>query len=102
MFNGRELSGESMTLLTIFEAAKFLRLTKRTLYQRVDIPRVRYGHRVMFVKEDLESWVRSLCEGGVVKDIAEQGGLPKPVDGRPGKVYHRNPLFVLPRQKGLR
>jgi len=91
-----------MTLLTIFEAAKFLRLTKRTLYQRVDIPRVRYGHRVMFVKEDLENWVRSLCEGGVLKDIDEQGVLPKPVDGRPGKVYHRNPLFVLPRHKGLR
>lgn len=95
-------AGELMTLLTIFEAAKFLRLTKRTLYQRVDIPRVRYGHRVMFVKEDLESWVRSSYEGGVVKDLDEQGGLPKPVDGRHGKVYHRNPLFVLPRHKGLR
>lgn len=99
---GENEVGESMTLLTIFEAAKFLRLTKRTLYQRVDIPRVRYGHRVMFVKEDLENWVRRLCEGGVLKDIDEQGVLPKPVDGRPGKVYHRNPLFVLPRHKGLR
>ena len=39
-----------MTLLTIDEAAQFLRLTKRTLYQRLDIPRVRYGHRVMFIK----------------------------------------------------
>jgi hypothetical protein len=71
-------------------------------YQRVDIPRVRYGHRVMFVKEDLENWVRSSCEGGVLKDLDEQGVLPKPVDGRPGKVYHRNPLFVLPRHKGMR
>ena len=68
-----------MTLLTILEAAKFLRLTKRTLYQRVDIPRVRYGHRVMFVKEDLEKWVRSLCEGSVPKDADEQGILSKPV-----------------------
>ncbi|GKS63913.1 hypothetical protein YTPLAS72_12170 [Nitrospira sp.] len=99
---GANEAGKSMTLLTILEAAKFLRLTKRTLYQRVDIPRVRYGHRVMFVKEDLESWVRSLCEGGAVKGIDEQEVRPKPVDGRLGKVYHRNPLFVLPRDKDLR
>lgn len=91
-----------MTLLTILEAAKFLRLTKRTLYQRIDIPRVRYGHRVMFVKEDLEKWVRSLCEGGVPKD-ADAPELPAaPVDATPGKVYHRNPLFVLPRHKVMR
>lgn len=91
-----------MTLLTICEAAKFLRLTKRTLYQRVDIPRVRYGHRVMFVQEDLENLVRSSYEGGVLKDIDEPGVLPKPVDATPGTVYHRNPLFVLPRHKGMR
>lgn len=91
-----------MTLLTILEAAKFLRLTKRTLYQRVDIPRVRYGHRVMFVQEDLEKWVRSLCEGGVPKDAVEQGILSKPVDATPGKVYHRNPLFVSQRNKTMR
>ena len=51
-----------MTLLTIDESARFLRLTKRTLYQRLDIPRVRYGHRVMFIKEDLEQWVRTQRE----------------------------------------
>ncbi|MFO0699182.1 MAG: helix-turn-helix domain-containing protein [Nitrospira sp.] len=54
-----------MTLLTICEAAKFLKITKRTLYQEVDIPRVRDGHRVMFVKEDLEKWseahMREVC-----------------------------------------
>ena len=91
-----------MTLLTILEAAKFLRLTKRTLYQRIDIPRVRYGHRVMFVKEDLEKWVRSLCEGGIPK-AADEPELPTaPVDATPGKVYHRNPLFVSPRHKVMR
>ena len=91
-----------MTLLTILEAAKFLRLTKRTLYQRVDIPRVRYGHRVMFVKEDLEKWVRGLCEGSIPKEVDEPRLPPEPVDATPGKVYHRNPLFVLPRHKGMR
>ena len=88
-----------MTLLTIVEAAKFLRLTKRTLYQRVDIPRVRYGHRIMFVKEDLEKWVRRLCEGSMLEDAAQQRLPPEPVDGKAGKVYHRNPLFISGSQK---
>ena len=73
-----------MVLLTIDEAALFLKLKKRTLYQRLDIPRVRYGHRVMFIEEDLAQWVRSQ------RDIAAD-----PVDDKKLKVYHRNPLFSL-------
>jgi excisionase family DNA binding protein len=91
-----------MTLMTIVEAAKFLRLTKRTLYQRVDIPRIRYGHRIMFVKEDLEKWVRSLYDGHAAIEADEQGLPSEPVDGKSGKVYHRNPLFISPRQKETR
>jgi excisionase family DNA binding protein len=75
-----------MTLLTIDEAAQFLRLTKRTLYQRLDIPRVRYGHRVMFIEEDLELWVR-----------AQRDVVVEPVDENKPNVYHRNPLFSLDR-----
>ena len=71
-----------MTLLTIDEAARFLRLTKRTLYQRLDIPRVRYGHRVMFIKEDLERWVRTQRE--VPVEVLDESKL---------NGYHRNPLF---------
>ncbi len=55
-----------MTLLTIQEAATFLRLNKRTMYLRLDIPRVREGHRVLFLKEDLEAWVMAHREGGEV------------------------------------
>jgi len=87
-----------MTLLTITEAAEFLRLTKRTLYQRVDIPRVRYGHRVMFVKEDLEGWIRSRVEGTKVNTF-EPSVSHGPVDLAPSNVYHRNPLFIPPRQR---
>lgn len=83
-----------MTLLTITEAAKFLRLTKRTLYQRHDIPRVRYGHRVMYVKEDLEKWIRTRCEGPTGSSIGQQEICRVPVDAAPFNVYHRNPLFV--------
>ena len=75
-----------MTILTIDEAAQFLRLTKRTLYQRLDIPRVRYGHRVMFIEEDLERWVRAQRQGAV-----------ETVDESKANGYHRNPLFSLHR-----
>jgi excisionase family DNA binding protein len=75
-----------MTILTIDEAARFLRLTKRTLYQRLDIPRVRYGHRVMFIEEDLERWV------GAQREVAGD-----PVDESQPNGYHRNPLFSLER-----
>ncbi|HLZ35688.1 MAG TPA: helix-turn-helix domain-containing protein [Nitrospira sp.] len=88
-----------MTLMTIIEAARFLRLTKRTLYQRADIPRVRYGHRIMFVKEDLEKWVRTLTEGPVTEGVNESIASPRVVDGIPRKVCHKNPLFLLPRAK---
>lgn len=87
-----------MTLLTITEAAEFLRLTKRTLYHRSDIPRVRYGHRVMFVKEDLERWIRSCAEGTKV-NILEQPVTHVAVDLAPSSVYHRNPLFIPPRHR---
>ena len=75
-----------MTILTIDEAARFLRLTKRTLYKRLDIPRVRYGHRVMFIEEDLERWVRAQREAPSVA-----------VDENRPNGYHRNPLFTLER-----
>lgn len=88
-----------MTLMTIVEAAKFLRLTKRTLYHRRDIPRVRYGHRIMFVKEDLEKWVRGLMEGPVLESREAADSLQDVVDGERRKIYHRNPLFVLSHRK---
>ena len=88
-----------MTILTITEAAAFLRLTKRTLYQRNDIPRVRYGHRVMYVKEDLEKWIRTRCEGPMVNGGDRQEISHVPVDAVSSNVYHRNPLFVSARHK---
>lgn len=88
-----------MTLMTIVEAGKFLRLTKRTLYQRRDIPRVRYGHRIMFVKEDLEKWVRGLIEIPVIEGGEASDTRQDTVDGEGRKIYHRNPLFVLRRGK---
>jgi hypothetical protein len=83
-----------MTLLTIQEAADFLRLTKRTLYQREDIPRVRYGHRVMYIKEDLERWVRACYEKRPSNEVRVEEAPLNGVDAPRCKVYHRNRLFV--------
>ena len=81
-----------MTILTIDEAAGLLRVTKRTLYRLREIPRVRIGHRVMFLLEDVETWVRSRREGACIENQPiEAVEHPKPTG------YHRNPLFVLPR-----
>lgn len=49
-----------MTLLTIAEAAAFLRFKNpNSLYNNKTIPRVYAGRLVRFVKEDLEQWLRS-------------------------------------------
>ena len=90
-----------MTLLTIEEAANFLRLSKRTMYLRRDIPRVRYGHRVVFIKEDLEAWVmaRRGVEG---KYAAAPAASAAAIDAPRPTVYHRNALFMLPGSKGAR
>ena len=81
-----------MTILTIDEAAGLLRVTKRTLYRLRDVPRVRIGHRWMFLKKDLEEWVHSKREGAIT---VSQDLL---VDRKRSNVYHRNPRFVLPRK----
>jgi hypothetical protein len=44
-----------MTILTIDEAAKFLRLSRLSLYRLKDVPRVRYAGKLVYVQEDLET-----------------------------------------------
>lgn len=81
-----------MTLLTIGEAAQFLRLSKRTLYLRKEIPRIREGHRILFLKEDLETWI--LAHREIVGcPIASLDISTGPVDAPPRTVYHRSPAL---------
>lgn len=48
-----------MTLLTVDEAAAFLRWKNpKSLYNNKTIPRVYAGRLVRFVKEELEQWLR--------------------------------------------
>lgn len=81
-----------MTLLTIQEAAQFLRLSKRTLYLRKDIPCVREGHRILFLKEDLETWVLTHREGAGMSVALPETGIGR-VDASRQTVYHRSPAL---------
>jgi len=48
-----------MTLLTLQEAAAFLRFKNpRSLYANKTIPRVYAGRLLRFVKEELEEWLK--------------------------------------------
>jgi excisionase family DNA binding protein len=48
-----------MTLLTVAEAAAFLKFKNpNSLYNNKSIPRVYAGRLVRFVKEELEAWLR--------------------------------------------
>ncbi|ULA61637.1 MAG: HTH17 domain-containing protein [Nitrospira sp.] len=84
-----------MTILTIAEAAVFLRLSRRTMYTLKDIPRVRYAGKLVYVLEDLEAWVRSRQEGAAgnltsVKTSANSERLPR--------IRRRRAIFVLPKE----
>ena len=82
-----------MTLYTIQEAAQLLRMSKRTLYLRKDIPRVREGHRILFLKEDLEAWIHAHREvTGIYSPRSSQTSVAL-VDPPQPTVYHRSPAL---------
>jgi excisionase family DNA binding protein len=81
-----------MTLLTIREAAQFLRLSKRTLYGRKDIPRVRVGHRILFLKEDLEALILAHRQGAGLS-VGRRKNSTELVDAGSRTVYHRSPAL---------
>lgn len=102
-----------MKLMTIQEAARFLKMSRSSLYQRRDIPRFRRpGSRaLLFDQDELEAWVRT----GRIKpmSIADLAGEPhlhfpsssnapasisavssiKALDIQSTDVYHRNPRY---------
>jgi excisionase family DNA binding protein len=86
-----------MTILTIEEAAAFLKVTKRTLYRHGEIPRVKVGGQLRFIQEDLERWVRMQSNGNVcpsepviTEDVPAE---KKSVDRSRRTLYHRTPLL---------
>jgi excisionase family DNA binding protein len=73
-----------MTILTIEEAAAFLKVTKRTLYRHSEIPRVKVGSQLRFIREDLEQWLRHQSES--VAPILDNGNTT---------VHHRSPILAM-------
>ena len=85
-----------MTILTIAEAAAFLRLSRRTMYTLKEIPRIRYAGKLVYVLEDLEAWVRSHREGGTLTDSSRVGATR--IEGVPSRRNRRRAIFVLRRE----
>ncbi len=83
-----------MTILTIAEAATFLRLSRRTMYTLKEIPRIRYAGKLVYVLEDLETWVRSRREGAAMPDLGAE--KTKSVDGIPARSRRRRDVFIFP------
>ena len=52
-----------MTYLTTAQAAERLKMCKKSLL-RTDIPRVRFGRKILIREEDLDAWARSRLEYG--------------------------------------
>lgn len=94
-----------MKPLNLQEAAKFLRMSRSSLYQRKDIPRYRRpGSRVMlFDQEELEAWLKQGRIGGVGEATFEKSeaievpqvaaGRADVVDIQTGRVYHRSARY---------
>jgi excisionase family DNA binding protein len=94
-----------MKLLTLPEAARYLRMSRSSLYQRKDIPRYRRpGSRVvLFDEEELEAWLkqgRSLIadafpsESQAKRQQVHSGEIRKGVlESGEDTVYHRNARY---------
>ena len=78
-------------VLTVEEAAAYLRLSKSTLYQRKDIPRHRIpGFRGWrFFKAELTDLLKG--NSGTIDSTAQ--GSPAPHGKYANTVYHRNPRY---------
>lgn len=79
-------------IMTLAEAAIYLRLSKSTLYQRKDIPRHRIpgSREVRFLRDELLAWLKS---GHAAPASTDTDVLTLPLDRTAGAVYHRNPRY---------
>lgn len=79
-------------IMTLAEAAAYLRLSKSTLYQRKDIPRHRIpgSREVRFLRDELLTWLKS---GDAAVASSSPEVLILPLDRTAGAVYHRNPRY---------
>ena len=79
-------------IMTLTEAAVYLRVSKSKFYQRKDIPRHRMpgSREVRFLKDELIAWLKS----GDGEALSAASGEPVfPLDSAHATVYHRNPKY---------
>ena len=88
IFRKQMMAGE---VLTLAEAATYLRVSKSTMYQRKDIPRHRIpGSRGMrFFKAELTAWLKD----PFAKTDPLSHDNHSAADTTPQNVYHRNPRY---------
>ncbi len=86
-----------MALLTLQEAARFLRVSKSTLYQRKDIPRYRLpsSRALRFDEAELLAWAKGRLEtrDSTSAQHASSQEPKRALDNSNGAVYHRNALY---------
>ena len=82
----------TLEIMTLAEAAIYLRVSKSTLYQRKDIPRHRMpgSREVRFLKDELIAWLKSGDREALSVASHE---LDFPLDSAHATVYHRNPKY---------
>jgi len=91
-------------IMTLEEAAMFLRLSRSTLYQRPDIPRHRLpgSRQIRFLRSELLAWLKqgrlgSLNKTAMEKPLATHAPTPEDtsivVDMSAQPVYHRNARY---------
>lgn len=82
----------TLEIMTLAEAAIYLRVSKSTLYQRKDIPRHRMpgSREVRFFKDELMAWLKN---GAASAMETAANGPVFPLDSAHATVYHRNPKY---------
>jgi len=90
--NQERQANATLEIMTLAEAAVYLRVSKSTLYQRKDIPRHRMpgSREVRFFKDELMAWLK---HGEVRASETATDGPVFPLDSAHGTVYHRNPKY---------
>ncbi len=83
---------ETLEIMTLAEAAVYLRVSKSTLYQRKDIPRHRMpgSREIRFFKDELMVWLKN---GEVSAIETARNASVFPLDSAHVTVYHRNPKY---------
>jgi hypothetical protein len=88
---------EGLEVMTLEEAATFLRFSRSTLYQRHDIPRHRVpgSTALRYLRSELLSWLKGECRVPEATEVAVPVHIQPEVvmDIGPKPLYHRNARY---------